>query len=77
MAEVPTSSSGTTVVKIPFASLKPTVRAKPVKFPLRFDSSAVTQFQLLHSKFGKPGEMNTGFRTGTIKILLRSISGIL
>ena len=76
VAEFPTNESGTTQVIIPFTTLKPTVRAKSVTLPIKFDSSVITQFQLLHSKFGQPGELNKGFRPGPIKILLRSIHAI-
>ena len=75
--QIPTNKSGTTEIEIAFSELKPTVRAKPVNYPLSFNASRVSQFQLLHSRFGSPGEMNSGFRSGPIKILLRSISGIL
>ena len=37
-------------------------------------SNLITQFQLLHSKFGEPGKINTEFKPGHIEILLRSIS---
>ncbi len=74
VAPVPTESSGITEIRIPFSSLKPTVRAKPVRFPVGFDPAKIIQFQLLHSKFGEPGELNPGFIPGDIKILLRSIS---
>ena len=74
VAEVPTNVSGTTRIDIPFNSLRPTIRAKKVRLPVFFDSSRISQFQLLHSKFGLPGELNSGFRPGSITILLRSIS---
>ena len=77
VSEFQTKPSGTTYADIFFSDLMPTVRAKPVKFPLSFDSSMITQFQLLHSKFGNPGKLNSRFRSGSIKILLRSICGIL
>ncbi len=75
VASIPTKPKGTTCVDIPFLDLLPTALAKPVSLPIKFNSSNVTQFQLLHSKFGQPGELNPGFKTGPIKILLRSISG--
>ncbi len=75
--QVPTNNSGTTAVDILFEELQPAVRAKPIKYPLRFNPSKVNQFQLLHSRFGSPGEMNPGFKPGPIQVLLRSISGIL
>ena len=73
---VATESAGTTVVEIPFARLQPVVRAKPVSLPVRFDPSVVTRLQLLHSRFGDDGAPNPGFRSGTIKLLIRSIEAI-
>ncbi len=75
VAEVPTKNSGTTTFDIPFSSFQPTIRAKSIPFPIRLDTSSITQFQLLHSKFGKPGELNSGFKPGKIKFLIREISG--
>ncbi len=75
VTEIPTLPSGTTSLEIPFSSFLPTIRAKEIPFSLELDSSAVTQFQLLHSKFGLPGLLNASFRPGKINILLRSISG--
>ncbi len=72
--EFPTDKIGTTTVKVLFNDLKPTVRAKPVRLPLQFNSSAVIQFQVLHSKFGLPGKLNKSFIEGPINMLLRSIS---
>ncbi|WP_320674493.1 CIA30 family protein [Prochlorococcus sp. MIT 1341] len=77
ISEFPTRESDSTTVDIFFDSLKPTIRAKKVRVPLRFDSSKIIQFQLLHSKFGNPGQLNSRFRPGPIRLLLRSISGIL
>ncbi len=74
VASIPTEESGTTSIQIPFTSFQPTVRANRVSIPFKIDLTAISQFQLLHSKFGKPGELNSGFKAGTIKILLRSIS---
>ncbi|WP_320677780.1 CIA30 family protein [Prochlorococcus sp. MIT 1300] len=76
IASVPTNSKGTTNFQVPFSSLEPTIRAKPVNFPVSFNKSTITQLQLLHSKFGQPGELNEGFRAGPIRILIRSISAI-
>ncbi len=73
VAEVPTRPSGITSIDIPFSKFEPTIRAKAVAFPVSLDPSSITQLQLLHSKFGQPGELNKGFRTGKIKIYLRSI----
>ena len=74
--DVPTNSSGTTRVVVPFADLRPTVRAKPVGLPLRFDRGGVTRIQVLHSKFGDAGDLNPGFRPGSIRLLIRSISAL-
>ncbi len=76
VAEVPTNVSGTTTINILFSALRPTVRAKKIFLPLKFNSSSITQIQLLHSKFGMPGQLNEGFKAGPIKVLLRSISGV-
>ncbi len=73
---VPTQAEGVTRVRIPFADLRPTVRAKPVGLPLRFDSVGVTRIQVLHSKFGDAGELNPGFRAGMIRLLIRSIRAL-
>ncbi len=72
----PTKEIGTTKVQIPFDSLEATISAKAVKLPVSFDPSSITQFQLLHSKFGQAGQLNPGFRSGPIQLLLRSISAI-
>jgi len=74
VAEIETKRFGTTTVKVPFENLEPTVLAKKISIPIKFKSNAVSQFQLLHSKFGKPGELNPGFKPGKINFLLQSIS---
>ena len=74
VASLPTKKEGTSRIKIPFKKLQPARRAKPVRLPLRFDSTCINRFQLLHSKFGQPGKMNTGFLAGPIKVLIKSIS---
>ena len=74
VAEIETNKFGTTVTQIPFETFLPTIRAKPVRFPLKFKSSSITQIQLLHSRFGTDGELNQGFKPGPFSILLRSIS---
>ncbi len=76
VAEVPTQIEGTTQLEILFSNLQPTIRAKRVTFPATFDPSTISQFQLLHSKFGRSGELNPGFKPGMIRILLRSIIAI-
>ena len=74
VASIPTKKDGVSKVKIPFKSLEPARRAKSVRLPLRFDPTCINRFQLLHSKFGQPGKMNSGFIAGPIKVLLKSIS---
>ena len=74
VASIPTKKIGVSKIKIPFENLEPARRAKPVRFPLRFDPACINRFQLLHSKFGQPGKMNSGFFAGPIRILIKSIS---
>ena len=74
--DVSTNPTGTTQVVVPFAELRPTVRAKPVGLPLRFDRSGITRIQVLHSKFGDGGNLNPGFRPGPIRLLIRSIRAV-
>ena len=68
-----TNSSGTTVAEIQFQDLRPVIRAEPLRLPLRFEPSALTRLQLLHSRFDDQGDANPGFRAGSIRLLLRSI----
>ena len=70
---VPTKLEGITVAEIAFNDLQPVVRAKPVGLPLRFDSSAITRLQVLHSRFDEAGSTNPGFRAGAIRLLIHSI----
>ncbi len=74
VASIPTKKEGASRIKIPFKTFEPARRAKPVRLPLRFDTACINRFQLLHSKFGMPGKMNSGFFSGPIKILIKSIS---
>ena len=74
VASIPTKKEGVSRIKIPFENLEPARRAKPVRLPLRFDPTCINRFQLLHSKFGQPGKMNSGFFSGPIKVLIKSIS---
>ena len=74
VVSIPTKKYGVSKVKIPFKSLEPARRAKSVRLPLRFDPTCINRFQLLHSKFGQPGKMNSGFFAGPIKVLIKSIS---
>ena len=77
VTEVQTERSGKTCIKIPFKDLKPTIRAKPIPMPLKFNSFSIHQFQLLHSKFGTSGNLNTGFKEGPFDILIRSLSAYI
>ena len=70
----PTNKFGTTVVSIFFDELKPSIRANKVSLPFKFKPSKVRRIQLLHSKFGDAGLMNDKFKSGQIKILIKSIS---
>ena len=77
VASIPTNMKGVSRIKVPFKNLEPARRAKPVRLPLRFDPTCVNRFQLLYSKFGQPGKINSGFSPGPIKILFKSISAYL
>tara|TARA_B100000902_G_scaffold202280_1_gene192778 strand:+ start:94 stop:642 length:549 start_codon:yes stop_codon:yes gene_type:complete len=72
----PTKNFGTTNIQIPFSSLKPSIRANKVSFPFKFKPSKIKRLQLLHSKFGDDGLLNNEFKSGPIKILIKSISVI-
>ena len=74
VASIPTQKEGVSSIKIPFKNLEPARRAKAVRLPLRFDQTCINRLQLLHSKFGQPGKMNSGFSPGPIKLLIKSIS---
>ena len=74
VAEVKTNRFGTSTIKIPFETLQPTILAKKISMPIKFRSDSIIQFQILHSKFGKPGELNPGFKPGKINFILQSIS---
>ena len=74
VSEIETKRFGSTTVRVPFASLEPTVLAKKISLQRKFQSNSISQFQILHSKFGRPGELNPGFKPGKISILLQSIS---
>ena len=74
VASIPTKKNGVSRIKIPFKDLEPARRAKPVRLPLSFDPTCINRFQVLHSKFGQPGKMNSGFFPGPIKVLIKSIS---
>jgi hypothetical protein len=73
VAEFGTAETGLSQVRIPFASLRPSVRARPVGLPLRFQASRVNRLQVLHSRFGDDGSPNAGFRPGAITFLMQAI----
>ena len=73
VASIPTKKNGVSRIKIPFKDLEPARRAKPVRLPLSFDATCINRFQLLHSKFGQPGKINSEFFAGPIKVLIKSI----
>ncbi len=77
VASIPTNKQGVSRIKVPFKNLEPARRAKPVRLPLRFDPTCVNRFQLLYSKFGQPGKINSGFSPGPIKVFIKSISAYL
>ena len=77
VASIPTNKKGVSRIEVPFKNLEPARRAKPVRLPLRFDPTCVNRFQLLHSKFGQPGKINSGFSPGPIKVFIKSISAYL
>jgi hypothetical protein len=59
---------------VPFASLRPSLRAQPVGLPLlRFDQARINRLQLLHSRFGDDGQPNPGFRAGPIHFVVHAI----
>ena len=72
--EFDTDVTGITVVQIPFSDLQPSIRAKAVPLPLTFNKSCIDQLQLLYSKFGVSGNLNSSFKTGEVSIFLESIS---
>jgi hypothetical protein len=76
VVEFDTNPAGTTRLRLPFQRLTPSVRARPLGFPLRFDPRRIKRLQLLHSKFNDSGGLNPGFRPGPLRLLLRSISAV-
>ena len=74
VAELVTEDIGTTTVRIPFNKFEPSIRAKPILLPAKFASNSIVQFQLLYSKFGISGKLNSDFTPGPFSILIRSIS---
>ena len=81
IAEFGTAAEGGSDVVVPFKQLRASVRARPIQslplgMPLRFDASRITRLQLLHSKFGDNGGLNSGFRAGPLHLELRSIHAL-
>lgn len=77
VAEFDTEPAGTiSRVRIPLAELRPSVRARPLGLPLRFDASRITRLQILHSRFSGDGGSNEGFRAGPIALEIRSIHAV-
>ena len=74
VASMVTKKVGTSRIKLPFKNFEPALRAKPIRLPLKFDLTCVNRFQLLYSKFGQPGKMNSEFFAGPIRVLIKSIS---
>ncbi len=79
--EFGTEAEGISRVRIRFADLLPSVRARPVSglplgLPLRFDPSRITRLQLLHSRFGDDGGPNAGFRSGPIHLEIHGIDAL-
>ncbi|CAK6695180.1 MULTISPECIES: CIA30 family protein [unclassified Synechococcus] len=63
-------------IRIAFADLRPSVRARPLGLPLRFDPSRITRLQLLHSRFADDGGSNSGFRAGPIHLVIEAIRAV-
>ena len=74
VSELVTNESGVTLFKVPFNSLKASIRARPINMPNKFQSSKIHQLQLLYSKFDISGGMNEKFAPGPIKIFIEEIS---
>jgi hypothetical protein len=77
VAEFDTQTSGTTRIELPFQRLTPSVRARPLGLPLRFDPRRIRRLQILHSKFNDSGGLNPGFRPGSLRLLIRRIEAVL
>ena len=63
-----------TEVKIPFAQLRPVLRAKTFPEAGSFDASRVYALQLMLSKFEYDGELNNTFEPGAFELAVESIS---
>ena len=81
VVEFGTEAQGCSTVSVPWELLRASVRAQPVdSLPLgyvpRFDASRITRMQLLHSKFDDQGGLNSGFRPGPIRFVVRQVLAI-
>ena len=76
VTEFDTSADGVSRVEIPLDQLRPSVRARPLNLPLRFDACRITRLQVLHSKFGDDGQLNAGFRAGPLRLGLVAIRAL-
>jgi hypothetical protein len=76
VSEFDTNPTGPSLVTLPLDQLKPSVRAKPLGVPVRFDCSRITRLQVLHSKFGDAGGLNPGFRPGPLRLAIRAIRAL-
>jgi len=74
--EFDTEPQGTTRVRVPFAELTASVRARPLGLPLRFDAARIRRLQILHSRFNDSGGLNPGFQPGPLRLLLRRIEAM-
>lgn len=74
VVEFATDPAGISAIELPFSSLRPSVRAKPLGIPLYFDQSHINRLQILHSKFADDGGLNSGYRDGLIHWELLRIS---
>ena len=61
-------------ITIPFASLRPSVQARPLGLPLRFQPQRIERIQLLHSRFDDDGGTNPGYRDGDLDLLIQSVA---
>jgi hypothetical protein len=81
VANFATDPEGPCRVRIPFAQLRASIRAKPIDalplgLPLRFDAARITRLQILHSKFGDDGSANPGFRAGPLSLEVMAIDAV-
>ena len=75
VAEFPTKAGPSTIV-VPFAALRPVVRAKPLTLPLRFDPERISRLQILHSRFDGQGGENEGFSAGPLRFTVTAIEAV-